>query len=773
MAGEIATAYVSLVASTSGLGDSIKGKVGSAASEAGKSGGSLLGSNLISGAVGSMDQFGGKIVDKAKSFFKVGMAGVGAVAGTSLWGGLQRILNTEDAKKMFSQLGLGLEDIDSLMGDLQESFRTGPFAYPDVYNISSQLMASGVAMNDLVDTTAAIGNMAAFAGKDLSELAPIMTAIAGKGKLSAAELNRMGQMGIPIRDLLANALEISTEELGRMVTEGDLTSDKFFELIQEVDEFDGAMESFASTTRGAWSVMKAGLAGVGEAVLNPWFGEGGTMVKFLGSINDQIFGSVIPAFTTFGETIADWLQPRIEEFGNWVTDVMVPTLQDFVGWMSDNKGMLLGVGKAAGVAAASLVGMSVAVSLVSRALALSPIGIVLALASGLVYAYQNSQKFRDVVNGAFDSIKRVAGPAIDTVSNAVGNLIGLFGGGGGGGGGGNLPSVLQKAKDVFDSVVESMSSIFTSLKDLVEIGVNVMTTAWERFGSIVLDRVESVFNTAMGVVDGAFQFISGILDLLVGIFTLDFGRIKDGVTDILGGLLEMVKSIFTGMLDYLKSIGNLIWQALSGAFNTARDRIKEAISAAVDWVRERLDGVMGFIGGIPGRIATALSGLFSPLIDAATKAKDKVIEGLQKALDFVKDMPGKIKGFLANVADIIAAPFRKVGEVIRDLWNSTVGGFSVKVPDIPGLPGRGKEFKIPEMHTGGWVPGGSRDESLALLQGGEYVLSRAMVADMNKASRSGAGSVVGLRIDNMVVQDEYDALALFREAEFRAKMGRL
>lgn len=62
-------------------------------------------------------------------------------------------------------------------------------------------------------------------------------------------------------------------------------------------------------------------------------------------------------------------------------------------------------------------------------LAMNPIGLVViaiaALVAGLVIAYQNSETFRNIVNGAFNSVKQVA----ETVANFIGNVFKtVFGG---------------------------------------------------------------------------------------------------------------------------------------------------------------------------------------------------------------------------------------------------------------------------------------------------------------------------------------------------------
>lgn len=76
-----------------------------------------------------------------------------------------------------------------------------------------------------------------------------------------------------------------------------------------------------------------------------------------------------------------------------------------VAWATQNADILGPLAVGLGVAAAAMVGLNVA-------MAANPIGIIViaiaALAAGLVMAYQKSEGFRNIVNGAFQAIGKVA-----------------------------------------------------------------------------------------------------------------------------------------------------------------------------------------------------------------------------------------------------------------------------------------------------------------------------------------------------------------------------
>jgi phage-related minor tail protein len=120
-----------------------------------------------------------------------------------------------------------------------------------------------------------------------------------------------------------------------------------------------------------------------------------------------------------------------------------------------------------------------------------------------------------------------------------------------------------------------------------------------------------------------------------------------------------------------------------------------------------------------------------------------VIDSFGNIVDFVKHIPGWVSTAFHGIADLITAPFRAAFAAIKALWNSTLGGFKVHVPGIPGTSVGNYDISIPKLANGGIV---SRP-TLALIgeQGPEAVvpLSRG----------GGMGGVVINLSTNAVITD--------------------
>jgi hypothetical protein len=100
------------------------------------------------------------------------------------------------------------------------------------------------------------------------------------------------------------------------------------------------------------------------------------------------------AFDETKESIGAALLPAIEE--------LLPYLTKFGDWAAKHPGIIIAVGAAFGVLAASIMAVNLAMSL--NPVSLIVIGII-ALGAALVVAYNKFETFRNIVNAVFDGIK--------------------------------------------------------------------------------------------------------------------------------------------------------------------------------------------------------------------------------------------------------------------------------------------------------------------------------------------------------------------------------
>jgi hypothetical protein len=137
---------------------------------------------------------------------------------------------------------------------------------------------------------------------------------------------------------------------------------------------------------------------------------------------------------------------------------------------------------------------------------------------------------------------------------------------------------------------------------------------------------------------------------------------------------------------------------------------------------------------------TGIKNVFSGIWDGI---KGIVTFGVQAIKNSLGGVVSWVSQKFGGIGAAISAPFSAGFGAIKSAWNSTIGGRSITMPDLPGLPGRGQTFTFPRLHNGGIVPGRRGAEVMANLQAGEMVLSLAQVDAMRNARAvTGAGGTV-------------------------------
>jgi hypothetical protein len=130
-------------------------------------------------------------------------------------------------------------------------------------------------------------------------------------------------------------------------------------------------------------------------------------------------------------------------------------------------------------------------------------------------------------------------------------------------------------------------------------------------------------------------------------------------------------------------------------------------------------------------IALAIAGIIGLLVIAYARFETfrDIVNGVFKGIKFGFDI---LKTYLETLLSV----YKGIFNGFASIWNNTIGKVQIKIPDIPGLPGRGESFgvpKIPMLADGGIVT----SPTLALI--GEA--GPEAVIPLDRAGSMGGGDV--------------------------------
>jgi phage-related protein len=282
-------------------------------------------------------------------------------------------------------------------------------------------------------------------------------------------------------------------------------------------------------------------------------------------------------------------------------------------------------------------------------------------------------------------------------------------------------------REHWGQIQAGVTDVITTIQNVITTVIDVLSAAWSLWGDNLVAFAQGAWGWISQTISGALDVIMGVWDVFAGVFSGDWSRVWDGIKGILSGVLDIIKGLLSGAWDAIKLAAGIAWDGIKLAASTAWDGIKSLVSTGVD-------EVVGFVTGLPDKLLDLASTFLDAGVALGGAILDGIKDGLTAAAGFVADIAGAMKKAVIGAINWV---IDKLNSGIPDQLGS--GILSIDLPDNP-IP------RIPTYHTGGWVDGAPGSEQLAILQAGEYVMSRDEVAN-------GSPARGGLTITNLNVSD--------------------
>jgi TP901 family phage tail tape measure protein len=316
---------------------------------------------------------------------------------------------------------------------------------------------------------------------------------------------------------------------------------------------------------------------------------------------------------------------------------------------------------------------------------------------------------------------------------------------------------------VWHAIGEALHAVWTAVIKPV---VDAIVTAAKAVGSAFVWLWQTVLKPVFDVLSTAFRFIAMIVTdvvvgpiviqvrILAGIFTWLYNNAIKPAIDWIGTAFRWLydnvfKPIGGFIVDAVHAVGdgfNWVWQnvikpvidALSAAWHWVYDN---AIKPVADWIKREWD--------IMGRAIQIMHDqYFQPVVDAISGAWHWLYDNA------IRPVADWIGGAVHNVGQAFSDAFTWVKSIISDVWNfvkpifdaignaishvsSALGGVGNIISST--FSGIGHIFGFDD---GGFVPGAPGAPMLAVVHGGEYVVSNDMQAGRAPIDPKLGGSLV-------------------------------
>ncbi|WP_323703229.1 tape measure protein [Staphylococcus nepalensis] len=206
------------------------------------------------------------------------------IAGTAMAGitaklGFDRLVGLDSAKAKLEGLGYSTKEVGSITDQVAKAIEGGMTTMAEGTDVAAGALAAGVKEGkDLEKYIKLVGDAAVGSNRPVSEMAMIFNRVQGQGKLMTQELN-MVEEGMPgFSNAMAKHLGVSYDAFREMVTNGEVSSKEFLEVM---DDFAGGMAgAYSKSWKGMLQNTKAYIGQIGESLL------GGVFEQAKGSLHE-------------------------------------------------------------------------------------------------------------------------------------------------------------------------------------------------------------------------------------------------------------------------------------------------------------------------------------------------------------------------------------------------------------------------------------------------------------------------------------------------------
>lgn len=398
----------------------------------------------------------------------------------------------------------------------------------------------------------------------------------------------------------------------------------------------------------------------------------------MGDAMAQAGNALSLAFAPVAEVIAEVVTKVAEvvsSIGQFISQS--PVAQSAVAALGTAFGVLAG----AIAIAATIKAVTSAVGALSGVMTIlsNPVFLVItaiaALAAGLIYAYNQSEKFRNIVNKVFNGIKTV----VLTVVNAVKKVI----------------------QTVFKAILGFFNNTWPKAKQIV-------VSVW----NAIKNTVSTVVNGIKTVIQTVFNVIKTIIILYLNAYKTVIVTVWNAIKTVVTTVVNAIKTVIQTVFNAIKTVVISAWNAIKSATSSAWNAIKNAVTTPINAAKS---AVSSAVGSIKSTASSAWSSIKSATSSAWNAIKSAITSPIRSAKSTVSSVFSSIKsivsGAVSSVKSTVSSGFSAVKSAITKPFESAKSTLSGIVSKIKGFfPinfGKILHFSLPRISvSGGKAPWG-------------------------------------------------------------------
>lgn len=583
---------------------------------------------------------------------------------------------------------LGNEELAAAkLAELRKMAASTPFALSDLTEGTQTLLQFGVAADDTTGVLQQLGDIS------LGNADKLQTLVRAYGKMSSAQkvtlenVNMMIDAGFNPLNQICDATGESMSDLYKRISDGRVSFEELQYAVKaatsEGGQFYNGMLEASQTFSGRMSTLKDNVAALTGELTSGLFAALGDLVVKL--------NEVVTSFLDSDEKMA-----QLKDTIGIATSVVAAAGAAFLAY----KGYVAlataaeiahtvattAMTAANAAAEAGATGLALAQAALNAVISANPVGLFVAalaaLATGLMTAYKTSETFRNAVNSAFASVKKIAQNAIGTVVDWINALVARIRGAAAALA--NLKNGVGAAKDAYDAAYNGYMDNYNrskldkaaqergkrhqeriqQAKEEAAAAKAAAATVTKSAGSAAAAVKTSGKKAASSAKKATAEVVKSISDSTT--------TVKDGVTRTVETVNETLSN---GKKQQKQVITETSRQMVDGVLKDIKtitevdEKGKKTVKQTMETVREVAKTVTATTSGIVDGIQTSTKTVTETLTDGTETQKKVITETYDDVVDGALVTVERVKTIAADGTEEVAETTKEASiKSFDDLW---------------------------------------------------------------------------------------------------------
>lgn len=627
------------------------------------------------------------------------LGGLGAAAATM---GFSTATQLEQVSVGFKTMLGSAEKAQKFMKQLQAFANSTPFEFEDVTGAAQKFLSMGFAAKDVIPMLTAVGDAVAAMGGSADNIDAITTALTQmqvKGKVSGEEIMQLSEQGVPAIQILADHFKVTTGEMSKMISNGDILSKKAIPLIidgmengtKSVKGFGGMMQAQSETMAGKWSTfmdtLKSGLGNLAtfslpmakKAVdvlskgMSDFFAglQGqGKLKGFSGTLNDIGLGlrAMIGAFKE-GDVTSKGLVGTFEKIGVQAKNIyeiflqVVEATKKVVSWFQEHD-------KVAKV----LIGTMTALYAITKAYAITT---AIQAAGGLMAMFKNLTLVMSVMKTVTAVQWAYNGAVAAAEYLQIAGYLGAL-------------AVAQKAVAFWTKIVTAAQWLWNAAMTANPIGLIIAAIAavvaavvllWknnEGFRKFVLNVLWPAIKKVWDAIKIAFE--ATVNALVVGWHWLADNTMKvwNAIWGFVAPIIQKIIAVMSPIIGFIQHVAAIFWGFYTAAWKIVWILVQIAVKLFVMYLQNVVWPIIKwFFNTVSTIVMWLYNNTWKPIWDAMKQVIGVFVGWLvNTALPFIKKVWAAIQLVTKIMKDYLSARWDEITSKVRAAWNAIAGPIS-------------------------------------------------------------------------------------------------